>query len=195
MKYYFDLTLIPGHEIGIHFLWEKVFQQIHLRLVEMKDSEGKSPIALAFPEYDVEKATPELGRKLRFFASEASTLEEFDCDKTLRRFSDYVHSTRVRDVPPTEDYAIYKRQQPKSNLERLARRKAKRHGMSLEEALKSIKGKKEERIKTPFIRLKSHSSDHRFRLFIDKKVLKEAETPSVGFNCYGFSQVSTVPEF
>jgi len=51
MNYYQDLSLLAQEEINIHFLWSKIFQQIHLGLVEMQDEQGRVPIGLSFPEY------------------------------------------------------------------------------------------------------------------------------------------------
>jgi len=38
MKWYIDLTLLPESEIPIYFLWEKVYQQLHLALVEQQEN-------------------------------------------------------------------------------------------------------------------------------------------------------------
>ena len=66
MNYYQDITLLPDAEANIGFLWEKVFQQVHLALVEKKNPHGKSGIAVSFPGYG-NKGFP-LGNKLRLLA-------------------------------------------------------------------------------------------------------------------------------
>ena len=109
-------------------------------------------------------------------------------------------------------YATYQREQPKTNKERLARRYAKRHNLDYETALNGIinlnapspdqDGYKtqfrycdmpQKNIPTPFIRLKSLSSEQTFCLWIKKTVV--AEPAGTTFSSYGLSATSTVPEF
>lgn len=192
MKYYIELTLIQNADIAHYFLWEKVFQQVHLGLVEMQDTDQNVQIGISFPEYDKENFR--LGSKLRLFAEDESILKEFDIKKWLNRLSDYVHITRIREVPDRKlTYSFYKRELIKHAKERLARRKAKRAGIEIDEALRLLKNYKEEKVKTPFINIKSQSSKQRFKLFI----LKEESDKLVnqGFNSYGLSNISSVPEF
>ncbi len=215
MNYYQELLLLPQEEIPIHFLWSKVFQQIHLGLVEIQDDQGRVPIGLSFPEYlDGEKRS-ELGTKLRLFAIDEAMLKQFDTAKWLARLSDYVHSTSIRPVPEKIiGYAIYQREQPKTNPERLARRYAKRHGVDFDTALNGLIDLKstekplnadfkiqfrycemtKKKIASPFIRLKSMSSEQTFCLWI-KKIPADTKTSATYFSSYGLSAVSSVPEF
>jgi len=146
MKFYLEITLLPNPEVGIHFLWSKVYQQIHLGLVAMQAGQGRVPIGVAFPEYvqgyrsrlpaDDDTGTSQhiekfgvLGGKLRLFAADEATLSQFNASHWLARLSDYVHCTRIRPVPDKlVGYAHYQRLQPKINPERLARRYTKRWG-------------------------------------------------------------------
>jgi len=61
MKYYLDITLLPDAETNLGFLWHKVYQQVHIALVENKVAKNQSEIAVSFPEYG-SKAFP-LGAK------------------------------------------------------------------------------------------------------------------------------------
>lgn len=193
MKAFQNITILPTPDIGHYFLWEKIFQHLHLALVELQSQEGKSSIGLAFPDY---KASDyKLGNRLRLFGPDENELNKLAAKKWLHGLSDYVHITGIRSVPEqVTQYAIYKRQQPKSSLERLARRKAKREGITLEASLNALKGFEEQHVKTPFIQMNSQSSQKRFRLFIDKEIVDE---PNVGlFSTYGLSlNQSTVPDF
>lgn len=196
MNVYQEITLLPAPDIGHFFLWEKVFQQIHLALVEGQNTEGQVPVGLGFPEYSAEP--PQLGTKLRIFAPNEAVLEALDIKKWLAHFSDYVHITRIRAVPTAriEGFARYKRLQPKSNLERIARRKAKRENISVEQALKVLKSKKarSKRVNNPFIQIKSLSSQRSFRIFIEKERVSEQQSGL--FSTYGLSvNQSTLPEF
>lgn len=192
MKSYIEITLLPSADISRNFLWEKVFQQIHLGLVEMKTANGTVPIGISFPEYNTERHA--LGSKMRLFAVDKPVLEKLNVPKCLRRFNDYVHLTRIRPVPGhVSAYASYIRQQSKSSKQRLARRKAKREGIEFEQALKLLEGFQEQQLKNPFITMTSQSSGRRFRLFILKK--KTEQSIDKGFSSYGLSPSSTVPEF
>ena len=192
MKYYQEVTSCPGAEINNHFLWQKVFQKIHFCFVNLQDSNSMVPIGISFPEYDNDK-NPGLGSKLRVFSASENTLKELNLKNKLNSFSDYIHLTDIRKVPDKCSYARYWRQQAKSSVIRLARRKAKRKDISFDQALEQLKGFNEQKIKAPYININSQSSGQKFRLFI----IKEAtEQPIEGsFNCYGLSLKATVPEF
>lgn len=192
MKYYQEVTLRPGTEINNYFIWQKIFQQIHLCFVNLQNSNGTIPIGISFPEYDNDKI-PGLGSKLRCFAASENTLKELNLKNLLNYFSDYIHLTDIRKVPNKCSYARYWRQQAKSSVIRLARRKAKRKNISFDQALKQLKGFDEQKIKAPYININSQSSGQKFRLFIIKEAIKQPITGS--FNCYGLSLKATVPEF
>lgn len=195
MQYYQEITLLDTPEIGVAFLWEKVYQQIHLALVEIQDAAGQVPVGVSFPKYG-ESDFP-LGTKLRLFATHEAQLELLNIKKWLSRLSDYVHTTNIRPVPErAQQYVVYSRQQPKtkSSLERLARRKAEREKISLDAAKASLGNLREKRVRTPYVLFTSQSSQQRFHLFIQKK--PAAQPQSGGFNTYGLSLAqATVPEF
>ena len=192
MKVYREIVIRPQPEISLYFLWEKVYQQIHLGLVEMKDSNGIVPIGIGFPEYDINAG--KLGTKLRLFAQNEESLFKFNAEEWLKRLSDYVHLTQIREVPDTViKYNRFTRQQPKTNKERLARRKSKRNNISFRQAMKELKGFEDKLVTTPFINMRSQSTGKRFRLFIQKQECATAEYQ--GFNTYGMSTISSVPVF
>jgi len=192
MNHYQDITLLPDADIGLHFVWEKVYRQIHLGLVEMQDSNGKLPIGIALPGYNADKH--QLGNKLRLLAETEAQLASFNAQQWLSRLSDYVHLTGIREVPSRiQSYASYYRIQPKSSNARLARRKAKRENSSVEEALEALEKFPEQRTDAPYVRIKSQSSGERFRLFIG--CVEVSEPVNQGFNAYGLSRQSSVPVF
>lgn len=192
MKFYLDITLLPGADIDQRFLWGKVYQQIHLGLADTQGADGFSAIGVAFPEYDAKERR--LGTKLRLFAPNQQILEDFNAKQRLSRLADYVHITSIRPVAEkVVQHARYKRQQSKSNIERLARRKAKRQNIGFEQALQLLKGKEEAFVKAPFIKLPSSSSGQVFPLLIVKEQV--SEPVEGGFSCYGLSATSTVPDF
>ncbi len=194
MRFYCEITLLPNPEVNLNFLWSKVFQQVHLGLVEIQDEQRRVPIGVSFPEYINGEKYNVLGCKLRLFAQDETTLARFDATKWLIRLSDYVHCTGIRSVPDKlKCYAIFQREQPKTSKERLARRYANRHQVNYDTALLRYSEMAYKSIPTPFIRLKSLSSNKTFCLWIKKKAV--AESSGDTFSSYGLSTSVTVPEF
>lgn len=194
MNYYLEITLLPNTDLNLFSLWSKVFQQIHLGLVEMQDEQRRIPIGVSFPEYKTGEKYSVLGGKLRLLAGDEATLGRFNASQWLSRLSDYVHCTGIRSVPEKlTGYAIYQREQPKTGNERLARRYAKRHDVDYDTALARYSAMPHKTIATPFIRLKSLSGNQEFCLWIKKTVMSEPS--GMAFSSYGLSTVSTVPEF
>lgn len=193
MKVYIDITLLPDNDIGHHFLWEKVFQQVHLALVEIKDAEGLSPVGIGFPEYNEGKK--QLGRKLRLFAPDEKTFDRLDIKKWLSRFLDYVHIKKVQPVPATcDEFIRFRRYQTKSNIERQARRTAARKSVSYEEALAERECVSPVMTDAPYIWMKSLGNGNRFRLFIKSERVKNAGTGD-GYSTYGLSNGGVLPYF
>jgi CRISPR-associated endonuclease Csy4 len=191
MNFYLDITLLPDAEANIGFIWQKVYGQLHLALVEQQTENGHSAIAVSFPEYS-DNVFP-LGRKLRLFSKTSEQLQRLNLAKWLNCLTDYTHCTSIKEVPQVERYARFKRVQFDSNIERLARRRVKRKGESLEEALMHYSGFKEQQSKLPFVNMQSLSKGGRFRLFIE---LETVEQENEGlFSCYGLSKTASVPWF
>lgn len=192
MKFYLEIAIKPQPEIPLYFLWEKVSQQIHLALVEIKDVNDKVPVGLSFPEYDA--CQFQLGCKMRLFAEEKEDLEKLAINKWLSRFRDYVHMKPIEPVrEKPKGYACFRQVRLKGNREKLARRRAKRKGESFEQALTYYANYEEQQSKLPYINMKSLTNGHRFRLFIEKRVMEQPKTGL--FSCYGLSNTTTVPLF
>ncbi len=198
MKNYIEITLLPDVDITLNFLWEKVYQQLHLALVEIQDSDKTVPVGVSFPEYrcDTEENVYQLGSKIRLFSPTRETLEAVNINQWLSRLSDYVHASSIRDVPEkNKSYTIFKRSQPKNNNHKLARRKARREGISAEEAIAYFKSRKEQYSPAPFVRIKSLSSNNQYRVIILQEKINGSHCEGV-FSTYGLSKIgSTVPLF
>ncbi len=193
MKKYTEITLLSSDEVPLYFLWEKVYQQLHLVLVEAQDSNNKVKVGVSFPDYDASQY--QLGHKLRLFAQSDEELENLNINKWFFRLSDYLHISSIQDVPEkVKGYAFFKRLQLKSNNDRLARRKARRENISYEQAKVHFNRRKEQYSRAPFIRIKSHSSGKRYRLMIVRIDTDNFQT-SGEFNTYGLSSRSSVPVF
>ena len=192
MKHYMEITALPCPDVGVHFILEKVFRQIHLALVKLKKPNGSVPVGISFPEYD--GAKNRLGTKIRLFAAREEELAALNMVEHMSGFRDYVHVTGIRRVPEKAlSYASYARSQPKSSNLRLARRKAARGGIALEKAVQLLSQYEEARVDTPFINIMSDSTGRRFRLFILKQ--EKDGFMNEGFNSYGLSSKSSLPEF
>ncbi|MCU6435462.1 type I-F CRISPR-associated endoribonuclease Cas6/Csy4 [Undibacterium sp. Jales W-56] len=196
MNYYQELTLLPQTEVSVHSIWPKLYQQLHLALVELQKAQPEKPVGVSFPQYKFNgrDASGFIGSKLRIFASDEVTLVQLDLAKWLNRLHDYVHITQTRAVPENINrYFCFSRVQVKSNVHRLARRKANREGINVEQALVLLNGFEEKKLKKPFINLCSLSGGERFQLFIARKESPLAVSGS--FSSYGLSAVATVPDF
>ncbi|SRR3989338_3451861 len=196
MQHYVDITLLPADGIGNYFLLSKLYQQLHLALVEHNQSKDGN-IGISFPQYDIKPA--QLGLKLRLFAPNESELTRLNIAKWLNRFADYCHISSIKAVPEYTQFALFSRKHCQTNPERLARRRAKRKGETFEQAMQHFAGFEDDGSTLPFIAMESLSSDNtsgntnRFRLIIEQKIVPERQPGN--FNCYGLSKGATVPWF
>lgn len=210
MNYYQDITLLPDADIALGFLWQKIYQQVHIALVEQKVDDRHSAIAISFPDY-CNKGFP-LGNKLRLLAKEQAQLEKLNLAGFLNRFEDYTHLKSIQKVPASVLQVAFVRQQIKGevriekDMASKAARWAEQSGQSLEVCLQHLeKSKPRAESKLPFIWMESQEAKQRtsgvpakFPLFIQRI---ELESISEGlFNCYGLSaarggNVASVPHF
>ena len=79
MKYYLDITLLPDTDITLGFIWQKIYQQVHIALVDNKVGKNESVIAVAFPQYG-EGAFP-LGNQLRLLAETEQQLQTLNIEQ------------------------------------------------------------------------------------------------------------------
>ena len=212
MKYYLDITLLPEADITLGFIWQKVYQQVHIALVDNKVAGNESAIAVSFPCYG-EHAFP-LGNQLRLLANDQSQLTDLNIAKWLNRFEDYVHIKSIKAVPANVTHAAFIRQHVKgeARIEKdmlsKAKRWAEKSGQPFDECLKSLeKSKPKANNNLPFIWLESQetkqrdvASSRKFPLFIKKIEVTEQQAGT--FNCYGLStnrndkeKLASIPQF
>lgn len=199
MKYYVEITLLPDSDMTVYYLWERIYQQVHLALVENKEADNTVKIGVSFPEYNFERHS--LGTKLRLFAATEEQLNALKLERWLARLSDYAHSKCVKEVPSDlEGYGCFKRLAEKGSNERLARRRAKKLSITYEDALAYFEGDKERKrsekdvYRFPFISMKSLGTGQKYPLSIE---LVKVDTLLVGdgFSTYGLASSSSVPLF
>ncbi|WAJ71262.1 type I-F CRISPR-associated endoribonuclease Cas6/Csy4 [Catenovulum adriaticum] len=217
MKYYLDITLLPEADITLGFLWQKVYQQVHIALVENKIAENQSAIAVSFPRYSAEKNSEQkfpLGNQLRLLANEESQLTQLNISKWLNRLGDYVHIKSVKPVPDNATHVVFVRQQVKgeARIEKdmlsKAQRWAEKSGQPLDTCLAELEKTKPKAVNSlPFIWLESQETKQRdaansrkFPLFIKKVETTEQQFGT--FNCYGLSvnnsnkeKLASIPQF
>lgn len=210
MNYYQEVTLLPDAEISLGFLWQNVFQQVHIALVENKEPTNHSAIAVGFPDY--RKMNFPLGSKLRLFAKDREMLEKFNIQKWLGRLEDYVHIKGIKAVPDEATYVSFVRKQVKSperierDMQKKAQLWAEKSGRSVEDCLVELeKNKPTAHCDLPFIYLHSQQTKQRtpdksskFPLFIEQRVQVQAQVGR--FDCYGLSaksdsHLATIPHF
>ncbi len=201
MKYYQDIILLPDAEISLGFIWEKMYQQIHLMLVEHKSETNVSEAGLSFPTYG-DKVFP-LGHQLRLFAKNKTILSCMNVEKWLQRLNDYVHVNPIKPVPAdVNEYACFTRCNPKSQqrrLKQLERRTlylSQKHGVDevtmRAKLLVSIE-KSASISRLPYINVQSLSTlakshqRHKFMLFIQCNKSNTAVNDNDTFSCYGLS--------
>jgi len=187
MKHYVELQIrsmpemIPEHILG------KAFERIHLALV----ISGRSDIGMSFPEVDEKK--PALGGRLRLHGSDAALAELLKA-VGVTSLLDYLALSEIKPVPEGCSFRLVSRVQIRNGLEARRRRLARRHNLSLEEAVSRMPDSLRRWSGLPFIHMYSYSTGQHYRLFIKHgSVLTQ---PSPGrFNAYGLSQEATIPWF
>ena len=212
MNYYQEVTLLPDSDISLGFLWQKVYQQVHIALVDNKTNENLSEIAVGFPEYRT-KGFP-LGKKLRLFADSGEKLDSLAIGKWLNRLSDYTHIKSVQGVPEDSIHVGFSRKHVKTanrieqDMHQKARLWASKSGIGINEAIEQLKkGKPTASSKLPFVYMYSQEtkkrnniSNAKFPLFIER--ITDISKSGGVFDCYGLSAkrnpngiYATVPMF
>jgi CRISPR-associated endonuclease Csy4 len=116
-------------------------------------------------------------------------------NKWLERLLDYVLIADIQEVPKNiETHVCFSRKQPKMDFMTRVEKQAKRHGVSIEEALNHFKNyDKESLLSLPFVNIYSQTWKQPFPLFIEKR--DSSLCVSEKFDTYGLSKQATVPWF
>ena len=190
MKYYQEITLLSGEDVSANFLMSKIFQKVHLAIVEGRKNNSSANYAVSFPQY----TDTCIGEKLRIFSNSQENMENLHLADRFSKLSDYVHWTGVRVVPVKiiKGTVVFCRYRNNGNPEALARRYAKRHDCSYEEALLRYKYD-DSSSNLPYIIVESSSTGKKFSLFIRKKEVTNSE--KIEFDYYGLGDGEGVPDF
>lgn len=184
MDHYIEIYILPDPEFSASMLMNTLFAKLHRALVEA----GNNEVGISFPQ-----AQKTLGDRIRLHGNR-NALQRLTELNWLKGLTDYTGATATTPVPDKCKYRIIKRVQAKSSLARMYRRSVKNGWLTEDEAEKKINASKEQRLKLPFLQLKSHSSGQTYRLFIQQGKLMD--TPQEGkFSTYGLSDDATIPWF
>lgn len=188
-NFYQEITLISSEEISTDFLLCKVYEELHKIFSELK-CKGESNVAISFPKYCLDNFT--LGDKIRIFYLSEIQFEKVGLTSRLSKLLDYIHITKIRDVPSEIGFVNFSRVQIKDNKEKLVRRYSKRHNIEYDEACDLYVNYEEKDNNLPFVRLKSNSNSNYYILYIKQE---KSEFRDGLFNSYGLSKDATVPCF
>lgn len=212
--YYQEITCLADSDVNTGFLMGKAFAQLHLTLVNQKRPDGSSPIGFAFPQYrygdnrasdgsapgssiqqSSPKTLPTIGAKIRCFGPSKESLQQCCFVEQLEHMSDYAHLTSIREIDfQSMGAGSYFRFQPRASKARMVRRQLRRHPDDADGIAERLDGVSDLACDLPYLNVGSHSSDHRYRLFIGYQ--PSSEKPSEwNFSTYGLSRTSTVPVF
>lgn len=199
MQYFQDVLLQERLEqdVPLHFLWRTVYQQLHLALAEMQDDKGQVGVGVAFPDY----GSSQLGATLRLLATNSDQLNDLNLKQWFARLNGYTLIKPAQVINPklVNGYGVFMRDQvkQKGSVEKNARRRAKRCGISYEEALQYFQGYEKPFVQaTPFVWMQSLSSGHNYQLRITRTMSTEpAKSPRFNTFGLGVSSCAAVPLF
>ena len=184
MDYYIDIQVLPGSEFPDSIIINKLFSNLHKRLVDC----GYGEIGVSFP-----KVNKTLGSILRLHGLQAS-LQRLMNKNWVESLMDYITVSEMIKVPTDVRYRIVKRVQSKSSTERLLRRSVRKGWITEEEAVLRAENKIDKKLSLPYVSLKSHSTGQMFNVFIEHGSILINPVEGV-FSAYGLSTVATIPWF
>jgi CRISPR-associated endonuclease Csy4 len=185
MDAYLDITLLPDPEFAAAMLMNALFGKLHRGLAGL----GGGNIGVSFPDVG-DRA---LGGHLRLHGQIAD-LEGFMASAWLAGMRDHIELGVIDKVPADAKHRVVRRVQAKSNPERLRRRMMARKGVDAELARQAIPDSAAEKLRLPYLVLKSQSTGQQFCLFVEHMPIQDHSVDGL-FNAYGLSPTATVPWF
>lgn len=189
MDYYIELAIVPDPEFPQPLLMNALFGKLHRALAAL----SRQDIGVSFPSYCEGHQKRTLGHMLRLHGTQAALTELMGTD-WLKGMRDHIDITGCQPIPSPCGYRQVQRRQFKTNAERMRRRRASRHGETLEEARYHIPDSVIRSVELPFVQLNSQSTHQKFCLFISHSELMAYPTRGT-FNAYGLSSTATIPWF
>ena len=191
MKYYTEIVLFQDIKT-LYELWSFLYSQTHFTLASWH-KKGVKSIGVSFPEYRLNRQHYTLGDTFRIFAPNRDMLAEFVADLTARldkydmHYRDHYHFKSIKPVPEMHAYTQFRRKREREDKETKARRYAKRHGISYQEALKRFAGYEPQPRNLPFLLLKSQSNSGIYRCYIEQvqEIMYQDAFPIQEYDTFG----------
>ncbi|MCK9529275.1 MAG: type I-F CRISPR-associated endoribonuclease Cas6/Csy4 [Gammaproteobacteria bacterium] len=187
MDHYVEFSLRQDPEFTPPVLMGALFSKLHRALVVLEADD----IGVSFPRYQLKPRS--LGTILRLHGK-ADRLCQLLALDWLAGMRDFVDVGLVAAVPHGVKHRVVHRVQPKTSVERLRRRHARRHQVSLSIAEERIPDSVLRPVALPFANVRSQSTGQTFSLFIGMGKLLDEPIPGT-FSRYGLATDATVPWF
>jgi len=199
MNEYFEITILPEHEINGNTLLGLVFVKLHQAIGKYGRNREGIDIGISFPSFEVDNKQSRLGNLIRLHGSNKSLLElEENLKPLLVILMDSIRISDIRAIPDNVSYRVIHRVQTKGNPERYQRRRMSRHTPEEIDNLRKLPPYNTKVLRLPYVNVTSQSNDGmHFKLFISHGIL--SNKPLDGrFTTYGLSHPehpATVPWF
>ena len=185
--HYIEIRILPDPEFSAAHLMGALYAKLHRALVQM----GTQGLGVSFPGYSIKPRT--VGPIMRIHGS-LSELLSLEQTQWLRGMHDHIDLKEAHPVPQGATYRTVYRRQFKTNVDRLRRRRMRRHGETADQAVAAIPESVQQQPTLPFIQMRSQSTVQTFCLFLEMGPEQEVAALG-GFNTYGLSTQATVPWF
>ncbi|MGP9686911.1 type I-F CRISPR-associated endoribonuclease Cas6/Csy4 [Halomonas sp. AOP25-F1-15] len=189
MDHYIDIRLRPDPDFAPAMLMGALYNKLHRALFDLQAVD----VGVSFPGHKHGVRARTLGDHLRLHSTQARLQQLMSAD-WLTGMRDHSQVSEVIAAPAGAQHINVARKQFNTGSESRAKRYAKRHDISADEARKIYAKLAERRIEFPFVQINSRSTQQRFSLFIEHS--KPAMSATKGeFSHYGLSPNATVPWF
>ncbi|MBT2785775.1 MULTISPECIES: type I-F CRISPR-associated endoribonuclease Cas6/Csy4 [unclassified Halomonas] len=189
MDHYIDIRLRPDPDFAPAMLMGALYNKLHRALFDLQAED----VGISFPCYKHGVRARTLGNHFRLHGTQTRLQQLMSAD-WLTGMRDHAQASEVLAVPAGAQHINVARKQFNTGSPSRAKRYAKRHDISEEEAQQIYAKLAERRIELPFVQINSRSTQQRFSLFIEHG--KPAASATEGtFSHYGLSPNATVPWF
>lgn len=189
MDHYIDIRLRPDPDFAPVMLMGALYNKLHRALFDLQAAD----VGVSFPDHKHGVRARTLGDHLRLHGTQ-TRLQQLMRAGWLTGMRDHTQVSEVLTVPANAQHIRVARKQFNTGSESRAKRYAKRHNVSEEEARNIYAKVADKRIELPFVQVSSRSTQQRFSLFIEHGK-PQAKPVSGSFNHYGLSPNATVPWF
>lgn len=189
MDHYIDIRLRPDPDFPEAMLMGALYNKLHRALFDLEAAD----VGVSFPKHKHGVRARTLSDHLRLHSTQTRLQQLMRAD-WLTGMRDHAKVSEVIAVPTNAQHINVARKQFNTGSASRAKRYAKRHNISEDEARTIYAKVAARRIELPFVQINSRSTQQRFSLFIEHS--KPHENAVAGaFNHYGLSSNATVPWF